>query len=116
MPWCRFLLLRFECRCVDPLQTPQNPLSINQPLHCLAGKTHTMEGFTYRASRGATSPKAQLDTDPEQLGLIARSISLLFESIKRKKKAEPHVTVNVKCSMVQIYKEQVGLRLKQRVV
>jgi hypothetical protein len=65
-----------------------------------------MEGFTYR-SKGAASPKAQLDTDPEQLGLIARSISLLFENIKRKKKAEPHVLVHVKCSMVQIYKEQV---------
>ncbi|CAK0884507.1 unnamed protein product [Prorocentrum cordatum] len=86
-----------------------------------SGKTHTMEGFTYGHHNGASAPSAAAarpkvrlkSTPPEQLGLVPRAASLLFERVEamqERARAEGRVNADtfiVKASFLQIYNEHV---------
>ncbi|KAG1655965.1 hypothetical protein FOA52_009392 [Chlamydomonas sp. UWO 241] len=81
-----------------------------------SGKTFTMEGFRYSggappekqgqgANRkgGAAAPAADFEgTPPEQLGVTPRAVHELFEALAK----DPERRASVRCSYVQIYKEQ----------
>lgn len=69
-----------------------------------SGKTYTMEGYSYHNQPKAKgAPVADFDmTPPEQLGITPRAVFALFEALNK----DPERRFCVKCSYVQIYKEQ----------
>lgn len=67
-----------------------------------SGKTYTMEGFRY-VPRAHGPPVADFDGTPtERLGVVPRAVHALFDSLK----SNPERRSLIKCSFVQIYKEQ----------
>eukprot|EP00798_Chlamydomonas_sp_ICE-L_P027733 gene27733-7379_t len=82
-----------------------------------SGKTYTMEGTKYIASAPSANSKfkrgdaagpsvtADFDATPQdQVGVIPRAVDALFRAVDRESTSK---RFSVKCSFVQIYKEQV---------
>ena len=65
-----------------------------------SGKTHTM-------GSGYTSLVCATHQDFENVGVIPRVLSDLFNTIEMEKQKEPEATFNVKVSFVEVYNEEI---------
>ncbi len=65
-----------------------------------SGKTHTM-------GSGCTSLVCATHQDFEDVGVIPRVLSDLFNTIEMEKQKEPEATFNVKVSFVEVYNEEI---------
>lgn len=68
-----------------------------------SGKTFTMEGFKYTKDKKGGPPSVDFEkSDPELFGITPRTIQTLYDKMA----ADTERRYTVKCSYVQIYKEQ----------
>eukprot|EP00762_Andalucia_godoyi_P005048 ANDGO_01394.mRNA.1 Osmotic avoidance abnormal protein 3 len=71
-----------------------------------SGKTYTMEGYAYTNAR--SKPKIDIEsTVPEQLGIVPRAITFLFDEIENLRSENSGTEVSLSCSFLQIYNERV---------